>query len=41
MATNSTSVRAGITAMLSGRTASSTSTADILTARSGYIVVAG
>ena len=41
MADNSTSVRAGITAMLPGRTTTHGSTADILTARSGYIVVAG
>lgn len=40
MAFNSTSVRAGITAMLTGRHTTS-ETADILTARSGYIVVAG
>lgn len=41
MACNSTSVRAGITAMLTGRNTTNGQTADILTARSGYIVVAG
>ncbi len=41
MACNSTSVHAGITAMLTGRNTTSASTADIMTARSGYIVVAG
>lgn len=41
MASTSTSVHAGITAMLPGRDMNTASTADILTARSGYIVVAG
>ena len=41
MATNSTSVRAGITAMLTGRNETMDTPADVLTTRSGYIVVAG
>lgn len=41
MATNSTSVRAGITAMLTGRNGTIDMSADVVTTRSGYIVVAG
>lgn len=41
MASNSTSVHAGINAMLTGRTNTEATTSDILTTRSGYIVVAG
>jgi hypothetical protein len=41
MASSSTSVHAGINAMLTGRNTTGATTSDILTTRSGYIVVAG